>query len=72
MLLAVLAALRPRQKVKASALRDGTTAGAAALAMIDDGKLPTIAIRMADVKAAEIEGLTVYQAAWKTMAYETR
>jgi glycerol kinase len=33
-LLAVLAALRPAQKVKASALRDGTTAGAAALAMI--------------------------------------
>ena len=71
-LLAVLAALRPRQKVKASALRDGTTAGAAALAMIDDGKLPTIGIRMADVKAAEIDGLTAYQAAWKTMAYETR
>jgi len=71
-LLAVLAALRPAQKVKASALRDGTTAGAAALAMIEDGRLPSIAIRMAEVKAAEIAGLAEYQAAWRTMAYETR
>ena len=71
-LLGVLAALRPRQKVMASTLRDGTTAGAAALAMIEDGKLPTIAIRMAEVAAAEIAGLGEYQAAWKTMAYERR
>lgn len=71
-LLAVLAQLRPAQKVKASALRDGTTAGAAALAMIEDGKLPSIAIRMTEVKAAEIEGLASYQAAWKKMAYAAR
>jgi sugar (pentulose or hexulose) kinase len=71
-LLGVLAALRPRQKVKASALRDGTTAGAAALAMIEDGRLPTIAIRMTEVSAVEIEGLAAYQAAWKKMAYEAR
>ena len=37
-LLAVLAALRPRQTVKASALRDGTTAGAAAMALIEEGQ----------------------------------
>lgn len=71
-LLAVLAQLRPRQKVKASALRDGTTAGAAALAMIEDGKLPTIGIRMAEVTASEIAGLAEYQAAWRKMAYEKR
>ena len=71
-LLAVLAQLRPAQKVKASALRDGTTAGAAALAMIEDGRLPSIAIRMAAVTAAEIEGLASYQAAWKKMAYAAR
>ena len=40
--------------------------------MIDDGKLPTIGIRMAEVKPAEIDGLAAYQAAWKTMAYEKR
>ena len=69
-LLAVLAALRPAQKVKASALRDGTTAGAAALAMIDGGRLPSIGIRMAQVTAAEIKGLEEYHAAWRKMAYE--
>ena len=71
-LLTVLAALRPAQKVKASALRDGTTAGAAALAMIDGGRLPTIGIKMAEVKPAEIDGLAAYHAAWKKMAYEKR
>ena len=68
-LLAVLAALRPAQRVKASALRDGTTAGAAALAMIDDGRLPTIGLKMADVAPAHVEGLAAYQDAWRKMAY---
>ena len=71
-LLAVLAQLRPSQRVKASALRDGTTAGAAALAMIEDGRLPSIAIRMAAVKPAEVPGLAAYQAAWRKMAYGAR
>ena len=71
-LLAVLAALRPAQTVKASALRDGTTAGAAALAMIDEGRLPSIAIKMAAVAAANLDGLEAYHAAWKMMAYERR
>ena len=61
-LLGVLAQLRPRQRVRASALRDGTAAGAAALALIEDGKLPTIGLKMSDVTAAEIEGLAAYQA----------
>lgn len=71
-LLAVLAQLRPEQKVRASALRDGTTVGAAALAMIDDGTLPTIGIRMTDVTAAKVPGLRDYQSTWRKMAYEKR
>lgn len=71
-LLGVLAALRPAQKVKASTLRDGTTAGAAALAMIDGGKLPTIGIKMVEVTPAEIKGLEEYHAAWRKMTYEKR
>lgn len=71
-LLGVLAQLRPAQKVKASALRDGTTVGAAALAMIEDGRLPTIAIKMTEVAPAAIAELGEYQAAWKKMAYEAR
>ena len=71
-LLAVLAALRPAQRVKASALRDGTTAGAAALAVIEDGRLPSIAIMMTEVTPAAIPGLGDYQTAWRKMAYEKR
>ena len=71
-LLAVLAALRPRQKVKASALRDGTTAGAAALALIEDGRLPSIGLTLTDVEPAVIPGLTDYQAEWRRMAYAIR
>ncbi len=47
-LLAVLAQLRPRAEGQASALRDGTTAGAAALALIDSGKLPNIALKLSE------------------------
>jgi len=71
-LLGVLAQLRPSQRVKASALRDGTTAGAAALAMIDGGKLPAIGLKLAEVAASEIPGLAAYQAAWRRMAYAGR
>ena len=56
----------------AAALRDGTTAGAAALAMIEDGKLPAIAIRMTEVKPAPIGGLAAYHAAWRRMAHAKR
>ena len=70
-LLAVLAQLRPHQKVKASALRDGTTAGAAAIAMIDGGKLPNIGLRLTDVAPASIRGLEDYHLAWRKAAYET-
>ncbi len=68
-LLAVLAQLRPGQAVKASALRDGTAAGAAAIALIDEGRLPTIALKLTDVKPAAIPMLSAYHAAWKASAY---
>lgn len=68
-LLAVLAQLRRPQKVKASALRDGTTAGAASLALIDGDKLPTIGLKLAEAPAAVIAGLADYQARWKALAY---
>jgi sugar (pentulose or hexulose) kinase len=71
-LLAVLAALRPQQKVKASALRDGTTAGAAALALIADGRLPAIALSLTEVTPTVIPGLDAYQSEWRRMAYATR
>jgi sugar (pentulose or hexulose) kinase len=71
-LLGVLAALRPAQTVKASALRDGTTAGAAAIALIEDGRLPAIALKLTEVKPADIAGLAAYQAAWRRMAYAKR
>ena len=70
-LLAVLAQLRPRQKVKASALRDGTTAGAAAIAMIADGKLPNIGLQLTDIAPASIPGLADYHQQWRRSAYET-
>lgn len=70
-LLAVLAQLRPHQKVKASALRDGTTAGAAAIAMIDDGQLPTIGLRLTDIAPASIPGLDGYHQSWRAKAYES-
>jgi len=71
-LLGVLAGLRPAQTVKASALRDGTTAGAAAIALIEDGRLPAIALKLTEVRPAEIAGLGDYQAAWRRMAYAKR
>ena len=68
-LLAVLAQLRPAQRVLASELRDGTTAGAACLALTDDGKLPRIALKLVPVAAAAIPGLGSYYATWKKKAY---
>lgn len=70
-LLAVLAQLRPSQSVKASALRDGTTAGAAAIAMIDGGRLPNIGLRLTDIAPASVPGLDDYHRQWRKTAYET-
>ncbi len=69
-LLQVLAQLRPDQRVLASDLRDGTTAGAAALALIDDGRLPTIGLDLTGISPAAISGLGAYHTAWRKRAYD--
>ncbi len=71
-LLSVLAALRPQQTIKASALRDGTTAGAAALALIEEDRLPAIGLKLTEVRPAKIAGLGDYQTEWRRMAYDLR
>jgi sugar (pentulose or hexulose) kinase len=72
LLLAVLAELRQKQKVKASDLRDGTTAGAAALALFDGVRLPAIGLTLTEVRPANIPGLQDYQTEWRRMAYAKR
>ena len=63
--LAILAALRPGQHVLASDLRDGTTAGAAVLALMEgNGKLPQIALTLRPVALPLIEGLDAYRENW--------
>lgn len=63
--LAVLAALRPGQAVKASALKDGTAVGAAVLARMESGKIPRIPLALSDVEPAALTGLVDYDALWK-------
>lgn len=71
--LAVLAALRPRQRIEASALRDGTAAGAAVLALMqDDGTLPRISLDLAPVAPARIPGLDQYASEWLALAETQR
>jgi L-fuculokinase len=69
-LLAILAQLRPAQKVMASALRDGTTAGAAALPLIDGrGRLPHVGLALSEVKPASVAGLEDYHDTWRSKAH---
>jgi sugar (pentulose or hexulose) kinase len=70
--LGLLAQLRQAQRVLASELRDGTTAGAACLALMGDEKLPRIALNPKPVAPAGIEGLSAYQTLWKEKAHENR
>ena len=70
-LMALLAQLREGQRVMASELRDGTAAGAAALALFDGTDLPNIALKLIETKPAAIAGLDVYHARWREKAYET-
>jgi sugar (pentulose or hexulose) kinase len=69
-LLAVLGQLRPGQRVMASELRDGTTAGAAALALIENGRLPNIGLKVIATQPSSIEGLQSYHGEWKERAYD--
>jgi sugar (pentulose or hexulose) kinase len=67
--LSVLAALRPKQKVEASALRDGTTAGAALIAQIDAREeLPQVALALKPVTPARLKGLKRYAETWLALS----
>jgi sugar (pentulose or hexulose) kinase len=63
--LSVLASLRTDQPVLASALRDGTTQGAAVLALMEkDGTIPKIALDLKQVEQRTITGLAQYARQW--------
>ncbi|MGE3830723.1 MAG: FGGY-family carbohydrate kinase, partial [Parvibaculaceae bacterium] len=67
--LAVLAGMRPSQAVLASALRDGTTQGAAVLALMDrDGTIPKLALDLEPVAPRDIPGLAQYAQQWLALA----
>jgi sugar (pentulose or hexulose) kinase len=68
--LQVLAQLRVGQMVLASDLRDGTTAGAACLALMPDGKLPHVPLSLTTIQSQNLNNLAAYRAAWQRMAYE--
>ena len=66
--LAVLAQLRPGQNISASDLRDGTAAGAACLALMENAQLPHIEIELGSVAAAGLKNLVTYHRAWEIAA----
>lgn len=66
--LAILAQLRPAQKISASDLRDGTAAGAACLALMEDAQLPHIEIDLSTIPAASLQNLQTYRSAWEMAA----
>ncbi|HQY74956.1 MAG TPA: hypothetical protein PLK44_14680, partial [Aestuariivirga sp.] len=68
--LQVLAQLRQGQRVLASDLRDGTTAGAACLALMPDGVLPHVPLALTTIASQNLNNLGKYQAAWQKLAYE--
>jgi sugar (pentulose or hexulose) kinase len=70
--LSLLARLRPGQRVLASDLRDGTTAGAACLALMPDGKLPKLPLSLAPAMPAPLDGLAEHQRRWRELAYSGR
>jgi sugar (pentulose or hexulose) kinase len=66
----LIASLRPRQKLCASKLRDGTAAGAACLALMPDGLLPHIDIDMVEYHSVDLPGLDAYQQRWRKWSNE--
>ncbi len=68
--LQVLAQLRQDQRVLASDLRDGTTAGAACLALMPDGKLPHVPLSLTTIASQNLSNLAPYQKAWQKLAYD--
>lgn len=68
--LQVLAQLRKGQKVLASDLRDGTTAGAACLALMPDGILPNVPLSLTTIASQNLTNLRDYRANWQKLAHE--
>ena len=68
--LEVLAQLRQGQKVLASDLRDGTTAGAACLALMPDGRLPHVPLLLTTIASQNLSSLAEYQTKWQELAHE--
>lgn len=68
--LEVLAQLRQGQKVLASDLRDGTTAGAACLALMPDGRLPHVPLLLSTIASQNLSSLAEYQTKWQELAHE--
>ncbi len=66
--LGVLAALRGGQRVLASDLADGTTAGAALIGMMRDGAIPAARVDLRPVDPIDLQGLAAYQAKWRGLA----
>ena len=62
--LSLLAQLRRDQPVFASDMRDGTAAGAACLALLNDLKLPHLNLDMLAVLQSELIGLEIYHEEW--------
>lgn len=68
--LQVLTQLREGQRVLASDLRDGTTAGAACLALMPNGKLPNVPLALTTIQSQNLNNLGVYHANWQKLAHE--
>lgn len=68
--LQALAQLREGQRVLASDLRDGTTAGAACLALMPDGTLPNVPLSLTTIASQNLTNLSGYHANWKKLARE--
>ena len=68
--LQVLAQLREGQRVLASDLRDGTTAGAACLALMPDGILPHVPLSLTTIASQNLSNLAEYQTKWQKLAHE--
>lgn len=69
--LSVLAALRPKQQVLASQLRDGTTQGAMVLALMsEDGTLPELALTLDRIEPRAPAMIANYAAKWRKLAAE--
>lgn len=66
--LSVLATLRPRQRVLASQLRDGTTAGAMILALMTaTGQIPELALSLDPVEPLALATITDYAEKWRKL-----